>query len=230
MEILVLTQFGIKAPVTPMRVFSALAQSCLIFRSTVRSQKKNTLVFFVKNGLSPRLYNDQGVATEIAWRSIAFLRCSCWWFSAQSLSFHCVFMALTMHALHFHGVHTALRAWWWRSDIPQNAIQCLCKCHGQPQCLHNDCAAMVPTALLLECRAKAFVLSMLKVCALIRHSMRSLSIYCRLRAKKGPAPPPLGNFADISYLEENVKPHLLRDVCTLCSGALVSDSLLHMLL
>ena len=41
---------------------------------------------------------------------------------------------------------------------------------------------------------------------------------------------PLGNFADISYLEENFKPHLLRDVCTLCSGALVSDSLLHMLL
>ena len=54
----------------------------------------------------------------------------------------------------------------------------------------------------------------------------------RLRAKKGPAPPPppLGNFADISYLKENFKPHLLRDVCTLCSGALVSDSLLHMLL
>ena len=51
----------------------------------------------------------------------------------------------------------------------------------------------------------------------------------RLRAKKGPAPP-LGNFADISYLEENFKPHLLRDVCTPCSGELVSDSLLHMLL
>ena len=51
----------------------------------------------------------------------------------------------------------------------------------------------------------------------------------RLRAIKGPAPP-LGNFADISYLEENFKPHLLRDVCTLCSGVLVSDSLLHMLL
>ena len=42
--------------------------------------------------------------------------------------------------------------------------------------------------------------------------------------------PPLGNFADISYLKENFKPHILRDVCTLCSGALVSDSLLHMLL
>ena len=48
--------------------------------------------------------------------------------------------------------------------------------------------------------------------------------------KKVLLPPPLGNFADISYLEEIFKPHLLRDVCTLCSGALVSDSLLHMLL
>ena len=33
-----------------------------------------------------------------------------------------------------------------------------------------------------------------------------------------------------SYLKENFKPHLLRDVCTLCAGAFVSDSLLHMLL
>ena len=61
------------------------------------------------------------------------------------------------------------------------------------------------------------------------HGVSKSKLY-RLRAKKGPAPPPLGNFADISYLEENFKPHLLRDVCTLCSGALVSDSLLHMLL
>ena len=33
----------------------------------------------------------------------------------------------------------------------------------------------------------------------------------RLRAKKGSAPPPPpGNFADISYLEENFKPHLFK--------------------
>ena len=48
--------------------------------------------------------------------------------------------------------------------------------------------------------------------------------------KKVLLPPNLGNLSDISYLEEIFKPHLLRDVCTLCSGALVSDSLLHMLL
>ena len=50
----------------------------------------------------------------------------------------------------------------------------------------------------------------------------------KLKKKPGSIPP--GNLADISYLDENFKPHLLRDVCTLCSGALVSDSLLHMLL
>ena len=48
--------------------------------------------------------------------------------------------------------------------------------------------------------------------------------------KKVLLPHPLGNFADISYLEENFKPYLLRDVCSLCSGALVSDNLLHILL
>ena len=30
--------------------------------------------------------------------------------------------------------------------------------------------------------------------------------------------PPLGNFADISYLVENWKPSLLRNVCTLAPG------------
>ena len=43
--------------------------------------------------------------------------------------------------------------------------------------------------------------------------------------RMGLLPPPLGNFADISYLVENCKPSLLRDVCTLCSGALVCKSL-----
>ena len=48
----------------------------------------------------------------------------------------------------------------------------------------------------------------------------------RRMAENGFAPPPpLGNFADISYLVENQKPSLLRDVCTLCSKALVCKSM-----
>ena len=57
-----------------------------------------------------------------------------------------------------------------------------------------------------------------------------ISVDFELKKVLLPPPPPLGNFADTSYLKVNFKPHLLRDVCTLCSGALVSDSLLHMLL
>ena len=54
----------------------------------------------------------------------------------------------------------------------------------------------------------------------------SVVIDFRRMAENGFAPPrPLGNFADISYLVENWKPSLLRDVCTLCSGALVCKSL-----
>ena len=40
---------------------------------------------------------------------------------------------------------------------------------------------------------------------------------------------PSREFLNISYLVENLKLRLLRDVCTLCAGALASDSLLHML-
>ena len=41
------------------------------------------------------------------------------------------------------------------------------------------------------------------------------------------APP--GEFASLSYLKEDSKLRLLIDVCTRFAGALVSDSLLHML-
>ena len=37
----------------------------------------------------------------------------------------------------------------------------------------------------------------------------------RLPAKNDPAPPPLGNFADIVYLKEQSFLHRIRDVCTL---------------
>ena len=53
----------------------------------------------------------------------------------------------------------------------------------------------------------------------------TLYFMSRRMAENGFAPPPLGNFADISYLVENRKPSLLKDVCTLCSGALVCKRL-----
>ena len=49
----------------------------------------------------------------------------------------------------------------------------------------------------------------------------------RLMAENVIAPP--RNFANLSYLKENLKLRLLIDVCTMFAGALVSDSMLHML-
>ena len=101
--------------------YQALARSCLIFGASW--DRKKTLIFFVKKGLSRRPDSDQGVATELAWRSIAFLRSSCWRFSALSRRFHCAF---TMHALHFHGVRTALTTCWRRSFTQQNEVFVSC--------------------------------------------------------------------------------------------------------
>ena len=96
------------------------------------------MIFFVKNCLSRCPYSDQGVATELSWRSITFLRCSWWRFSALSWCFHCASTALTVHAPRFHGVATALMPCWRRSDISKNAVQYPCKRHGRPRRLHND--------------------------------------------------------------------------------------------
>ena len=53
--------------------------------------------------LSRRPYSDQGVATELAGRSIAFLRSS-----VLSWCFHCASKALTASAPRFHGIAIAL--------------------------------------------------------------------------------------------------------------------------
>ena len=70
---------------------------------------------FLEKGLSRCPNSDQGVATELTWRSIAFLRSSCGdsmrshdAFSAlsrRSQCMHCAFMAFAMR---FHDVCTAL--------------------------------------------------------------------------------------------------------------------------
>ena len=93
----------------------------------MRSQE-NTDIFREKC-LSRRPDSNQGVATELAWRSIAFLRSSCWRFSALSRRFLCAFTALKIHALHFHGVCTALTACWRRVRLHNRTkslpVECL---------------------------------------------------------------------------------------------------------
>ena len=76
-------------PVTPSRVSTALAQSCLIFQCAVRSPE----IFSVKKSLSWRSYSGHGLATELA---TVFIRTSCWWFSALS-RFNCASVVLTIN-------------------------------------------------------------------------------------------------------------------------------------
>ena len=73
--------------------------------ATVRTQENHDI--FCENCLSQRPYSDQGVATELSWRSITFLRCSWWRFSAISRCFHCASTVHTAHTSRFHGVATA---------------------------------------------------------------------------------------------------------------------------
>ena len=87
------------SPVTPSSISSALAQSCLIFKSAGRSQKN--LIFFKKRGLSRHPYSNHGIARELEWRSIAFIQNSCWRVLALSQRFNCSFIAFTMAALCF---------------------------------------------------------------------------------------------------------------------------------
>ena len=71
-------------------------------------------MFFLKKRLPRRPRSDQGVATELLWHPITFLRSSCWRFYALSRRVHCAFTVLTLRALCCHGVRsvcTALMAW-----------------------------------------------------------------------------------------------------------------------
>ena len=124
----------------------------------------------------------------LAWCFIAFLQSSCRRFSALSRRFHCTFTVLSMCALGVHSVCTALTA------FRRHSQKCLAISMQTPQtttaiaqrhlcahvelllrCRKHNCAAMAtlqrPPAPLLESRAKAFVLCMLKMCAFILRSM-----------------------------------------------------------
>ena len=138
----------------------------------------------MKKGLSGRPDSHHSIATELAWHSIPFLGSSCWRFS--------------VHSQRFHGAHNACIVLSRRShcaDISKNALQSPCKCDGQPWHFYNDLFACTgssycvvtyltarlwqpygdPTVFLFEHRATAFVLCMLKVCAMVQLSMRSHS-------------------------------------------------------
>ena len=91
------------------------------------------MIFLVKKGLSRRLNSDHGVAMELAWHSIAFLQSSC----CDSLHSQDTFTALTMHALPFHRICTALTCV-EDAVTSQRTPYNLCKCHRRPRCLHND--------------------------------------------------------------------------------------------
>ena len=91
---------GSKAPVTPSRVSTTLALSCLIFQGAVRSQENPDIVR--EKGLSLRSYSKYGIATELAWHSFPFLQSSC-----------CRFAVLSRRR--FHGAHNVCTVLSWPS-------------------------------------------------------------------------------------------------------------------
>ena len=166
-------------PVTPSRVSTVLARSCLIFQSDISSKK---------GPVAASLQRPSHCYGSIA--STEFL-----------LAIHC---DLTTRSLRFHGTHNACTVLSWRSHCADGVlktqwhlqerhtnVQYPCKRHGLPRHLHNDPCARTrssycvggdltarlwrptgdPIAVLLEYRTMAFVLSMLKVHAVIRRTM-----------------------------------------------------------
>ena len=108
------------------------------------------MIFFVKICLSRRPYSDQGVATELSWRSIAFLRCSWWRFSALSRCFHCAFTARLRRSqrLRAHSACAALsrrcRHFQERRAVSVQTPRTTTAFAQRPLC--------APTELLLRCR------------------------------------------------------------------------------
>ena len=77
-----------------------------------RESPRNSWCISWKKRLSWRPHSNQGIATELLWLSIMFLRSSCWGFIVLSRRAHCVHCAFTAFALCLnHGACTALTAW-----------------------------------------------------------------------------------------------------------------------
>ena len=83
-------------------------------RSAVRLQENPDI--FLEKGLSLRPGSDQGVATELAWRSIAFLRSSYWRLSALSRRFHCALNACTALSRRLHCADGVLKTFFCTTE------------------------------------------------------------------------------------------------------------------
>ena len=77
-----------------------------------REIARKTLIFFLKNGLSRQPNSDQSIATELVWRSIVFLRSSCWQFFALSKRFQS-----------FNGAHNACTVLSWHSNNTDRVLK-----------------------------------------------------------------------------------------------------------
>ena len=121
-------------PVTPSCVSTVFAQSCFEFSRVPWD------IFSEKEASLQCSHRDQGVATELTWHSIPFL-------VGASLCSRNAFMVLTMSALGFLSVCTALTVC-WRSTLISLTISVqmpwMTTAFAQPLCL--------PLELLLHCR------------------------------------------------------------------------------
>ena len=84
-----------------------------LFNFKAPRDRRKTLIFLMKKGpvtaSLQRPYSDHGISSELAWRSIAYLRSSCWRFSAL--------------LRRFHGVHNACTALSWRSHCADGVLK-----------------------------------------------------------------------------------------------------------
>ena len=91
---------GKSSPSVGTRHFHCVGTELFNFRSTLRSQENPDFLW----------NSDQGVATELSWRSIAFQQSFCWRFSALPQRFHGAHNTCTALSQHF-ALHSAAR---WR--------------------------------------------------------------------------------------------------------------------
>ena len=135
-----------------------------LFQSTVRTQENHD-IFREKLSVTAFLQRPRRCHGALMAFYRAFLRCSCWRFSALSRCFHCASTTLTAHAPRFHDIVTALRTQWHLQEGRAVSVQTprtTTAFAQQPLC--------APTELLLCCRRPYFAANMTlrrPLCALL---------------------------------------------------------------